>query len=383
MDKQVGTELKAALSDLQNLAVRVAEMGREWWDNRRDDMNQQHRRYQEAREHGERGYGEGYATSRVAGNSEREEGQAYRGAGGYRENATRGERGPYGPQPGREREYGRGFDETEFYSGAGAETSRAGRARFEDDEAMGEGAYGREYGSAGRTGQSGGQYGQGRNGYRNEDSLSGYSQGRQGYSRRPEQNLGQGSYGQRDYGQGGYDQGNYGRGQESGHGDYPGSGYSGQDHGFTGSRYDTGYAGLGNDYYNERGQAQRMAGYRGRGPKNYRRSDERITEDLNERLTEDSLLDASEINVSVSDGVATLQGTVENRWMKHRAEDIADACSGVKDVRNEIRVSGNLQGRSETTGSMAGSGAKSGGDEQRSQKVPQAPGTTAVGGTTH
>lgn len=78
--------------------------------------------------------------------------------------------------------------------------------------------------------------------------------------------------------------------------------------------------------------------YRGIGPSNYTRSDERILEDINERLTEAHDLDASGISVEVADGVATLAGNVPQRWMKHRAEDLADACIGVTDVHNRLRV---------------------------------------------
>jgi hypothetical protein len=92
----------------------------------------------------------------------------------------------------------------------------------------------------------------------------------------------------------------------------------------------------------ERGQQDQgwrgQTGYRGIGPKNYARSDERIREDLNERLTDADEIDASGITVEVSQGVATLSGTVEQRWMKHRAEDLAESCSGVRDVHNQIRV---------------------------------------------
>jgi hypothetical protein len=87
-----------------------------------------------------------------------------------------------------------------------------------------------------------------------------------------------------------------------------------------------------------RGYSSMGHGYRGVGPKNYRRSDERLTEDINERLTEDDNLDASEITVRVADGKVTLEGTVDQRWMKHLAEDIADACNGVKEVDNRITV---------------------------------------------
>src|SRR5690606_30482013 len=100
-----------------------------------------------------------------------------------------------------------------------------------------------------------------------------------------------------------------------------------------------------------RGNFGARGGYRGVGPRNYSRSDERIREDLNERLTEADDLDASDITVEVSNGVATLGGMVPQRWMKHRAEDLADGCTGVRDVRNPVRV-GEADGGAEATGSV-------------------------------
>jgi osmotically-inducible protein OsmY len=78
--------------------------------------------------------------------------------------------------------------------------------------------------------------------------------------------------------------------------------------------------------------------YRGVGPSNYKRSDERIREDLNERLTEAHDLDASGLSVEVEGGVATWRGRVPLRGRKHRAEDLADGCIGVTDIRNHIVV---------------------------------------------
>jgi hypothetical protein len=77
--------------------------------------------------------------------------------------------------------------------------------------------------------------------------------------------------------------------------------------------------------------------YRGRGPKGYRRSDERIKEDVNDRLSE-GYLDASDIEVSVSNAEVTLTGTVNSRSDKRRAEDIAENVAGVTNVENRIRV---------------------------------------------
>ena len=76
----------------------------------------------------------------------------------------------------------------------------------------------------------------------------------------------------------------------------------------------------------------------GKGPKGYKRSDDRICEDVCEALYNDRHVDASEIEVKVKDGEVTLSGTAPSRFMKRHAEDCAENVSGVKDVRNEIRV---------------------------------------------
>ena len=78
--------------------------------------------------------------------------------------------------------------------------------------------------------------------------------------------------------------------------------------------------------------------HRGRGPKNYRRSDERIREDINDRLTEHDWLDASDVEVLVTAGEVTLSGAVESRHAKRLAEDIAESVVGVTNVQNNLRV---------------------------------------------
>ena len=78
--------------------------------------------------------------------------------------------------------------------------------------------------------------------------------------------------------------------------------------------------------------------YAGRGPKGYRRSDERIHEDVCERLTEHPAIDASDIEVSVTDSDVTLTGRVESRAVKHLTEVMVETVSGVKEVHNQLRV---------------------------------------------
>ncbi|HEX2555913.1 MAG TPA: CBS domain-containing protein [Microvirga sp.] len=131
---------------------------------------------------------------------------------------------------------------------------------------------------------------------------------------------------------------------------------------------------FGNDATASRGEVRRGE-HHGRGPKGYQRSDERIREDINERLTDDALIDASEIEVAVQGREATLTGTVRTRTEKRRAEDIAESVPGVAHVQNNLRVG--EHGAAPATGS---------GDAAASTGNPGiggagAPGTTAGGRT--
>lgn len=91
---------------------------------------------------------------------------------------------------------------------------------------------------------------------------------------------------------------------------------------------------------------QREWSYRGshmgKGPKGYRRSDERIREEVSETLERDPWIDASEIEVDVKEGVVTLRGHIEDRRQKRMAEDCIENLSGVRDVRNELTVNQSL-----------------------------------------
>ncbi|MEO8719524.1 MAG: BON domain-containing protein [Ginsengibacter sp.] len=81
--------------------------------------------------------------------------------------------------------------------------------------------------------------------------------------------------------------------------------------------------------------------HRGKGPKNYTRSSDRIKEDVSDKLSDDSFLDASEIEVDVKGNEVTLTGSVYSRYSKHRAEDLAEDVTGVAHVQNNLRVIGN------------------------------------------
>ena len=99
----------------------------------------------------------------------------------------------------------------------------------------------------------------------------------------------------------------------------------------------------------------RKRGLRGRGPKGYERSDDRIREDICDRLAESDDIDPSEVEVKVSKGEVSIEGTVDERRTKHAIEDLCDSVSGVKDVRNGLRV---RQRRDDSSASeRSGSGA--------------------------
>lgn len=85
-------------------------------------------------------------------------------------------------------------------------------------------------------------------------------------------------------------------------------------------------------------QLQDLASHRGRGPKGYQRSDERLREIVCERLTDDPFVDARNVEVQVSNGEVTLQGTVENRQQKYAIEDLIADISGVIEIHNRLGV---------------------------------------------
>ena len=90
--------------------------------------------------------------------------------------------------------------------------------------------------------------------------------------------------------------------------------------------------------------------YSGVGPRGYRRADDRIRDDVNDRLMWHGYVDATDIQVDVSDGVVTLSGTVNTRRVKRMAEDAAESVAGVEDVNNQIQI--RQSNRSSSEGSM-------------------------------
>jgi hypothetical protein len=106
------------------------------------------------------------------------------------------------------------------------------------------------------------------------------------------------------------------------------------------------------------------------GPKGYQRSDERLKEDISERLMESHYIDCSEVSVEVRGAKVVLEGTVPSRHMKHAIEDLVDACPGVQDIDNRVRVAGAM------------SQSQSSGGSQSSLQTGGAGSTAALSGST-
>lgn len=256
---------------------------------------------------------------------------------------------------GRRADYGYGGSYSEgSRQGYGGYGGGGGRDYGREDFGYGRGGYGgREY----DRGYTGGSYGTG--------SGRGYGGGYGADYGRDYGDYGYGSgrtYGGGYYGRSGYDRERYGR-------DYEG-GRSREDRGWWDRASDEVASWFGDEEAERRRRMdERRARHRGRGPKGYRRSDDRIKEDVSDRLSDDWYLDASDIEVNVDSGEVTLSGTVDSRSDKRRAEDLAESVSGVTNVENRLRVKQRDYGTNTSAGTTGMNG------------ITGTTGTTATTGT--
>lgn len=123
-------------------------------------------------------------------------------------------------------------------------------------------------------------------------------------------------------------------------------------------QYPSGYYGQ-EQIGTQRATGPNASGHRGKGPKGYERTDERIKEAICERLTEDDSIDASEVSVNVAQGRVTLEGQVDSRRAKYDIEECAEQC-GARDIINNLRIEqqgrGGQAGDSGTNPKVSGSG---------------------------
>jgi osmotically-inducible protein OsmY len=285
------------------------------------------------------------------------EGDAYRGntSGGTNYGYMRDDygRGQGSVNEGNWRNQGRG--------GMGYQGSQQGNysGRNENYNRESYGNYGTGYGASGSYGSdygTSGEYNYGTGGFQGQDR-----QRRQDYDQ---------GHMNRDYGNVSGGSGSQYRGRDWDQQGYQGSGhYSGEDRGWWDKARDEVSSWFGNDDAERRRRMdeQKSAQHKGKGPRGYQRSDDRIREDVCDRLSDDPYLDASDIEVKVSGNEVILSGTVENREDKRRAEDVAERISGVKNVQNQLRV-GHSSGQSSpvsNTGTGTASSAGTSGTTER------------------
>jgi len=90
--------------------------------------------------------------------------------------------------------------------------------------------------------------------------------------------------------------------------------------------------------------------FSGTTPKNFKRSDERIYDEICDRLSQGGHFDVSDVEIKVEDGEVTLEGSLDNRSDKHRIEMLADSVMGVKEITNQIKIK-NTKGASSSSDS--------------------------------
>jgi osmotically-inducible protein OsmY len=281
---------------------RWSDRDRDW----RDD-----RSWQEGRDRGRRSFYGGGESERYASQSEGRWRQAQR---------DRRLEGPAGYNAGGPSQGGWQFGEEEQGGARGQGYERYGYGRNESrnyDEYGRDPGYGREYGRGGGYGagaQSGQYAGQGGYGISAQGEYGGYSTGQSRYA--------------------------YGA-----HTPYGYRGRNEYDERGRGGEYADDARPEGRSWLERAGEkvsaffgAEDEGRYRGRGPKGYRRSDDRIREDVSDRLTDDPWLDASDIEVEVRECEVVLKGAVHSREDKRRAEHLSEAISGVRNVQNHLRV---------------------------------------------
>ncbi|QRQ85192.1 BON domain-containing protein [Cupriavidus oxalaticus] len=114
-----------------------------------------------------------------------------------------------------------------------------------------------------------------------------------------------------------------------------------------------------------------------RMPKGYQRTDARIRDDLCERLAHADD-DVSDVTVDVGSGIVTLAGTVRDREVKFRIEQLAEDVLGVSEVRNNIQMArpgnGAASGGNGGLRERGGGAARGQGQDQNAQRVGQSTG---------
>lgn len=97
------------------------------------------------------------------------------------------------------------------------------------------------------------------------------------------------------------------------------------------------------DYWVYQREWMRPGPFTGVGPRGYQRSDDRIRDDVCDRLTQHPEIDASDMEIKVENGEVTISGKVDSRRTKRLAEANIEMIPGVVDVHNRLRLTARAQ----------------------------------------
>lgn len=82
----------------------------------------------------------------------------------------------------------------------------------------------------------------------------------------------------------------------------------------------------------------REVSFKGKGPRGFDISDQKIYENVCEALASSMELDASDIDVEVMDSTVTLKGSVEDENRCHLSQLLVQEVAGVTEVVNELKI---------------------------------------------
>lgn len=91
-------------------------------------------------------------------------------------------------------------------------------------------------------------------------------------------------------------------------------------------------------FYHYGGSKPESKNYEGLGPKGWKRTDQRIKEDVCLALERSFEVDASGLEVEVHDGCVSLKGEIKSVGMRRVAEDLVESVPGVVDVFSQLRI---------------------------------------------
>jgi osmotically-inducible protein OsmY len=111
----------------------------------------------------------------------------------------------------------------------------------------------------------------------------------------------------------------------------------------------------------QRGEARpdRFRGWHGRAPRSYRRPDDRILDEVHQRIAT-SGVDAEDVEIEVNNGIVTLSGRVPRHFDKRLIEEITEQVFGVEEVQNHLRLARGVEPKASSDVEPGRPGAENG-----------------------